>query len=135
LLTPETFLTTKKNNEKDSHRRDGGHSPHSRDDGNNYFNGHFKSILMYSETEEKTKGNPIASNRFRWQTYTKDTDEPMDSEWSQFKGEAIKQGARYLVKQFAKFGKDDMVVKVFNEMNYKSKPTVIILDEAYKILR
>jgi hypothetical protein len=32
--------------EKDSHRRDGGHSPHSRNDGNNYFNGHFKSILM-----------------------------------------------------------------------------------------
>jgi hypothetical protein len=31
--------------EEDSHRRDGGHSPHSRDDGNNYFNGHFKSIL------------------------------------------------------------------------------------------
>jgi hypothetical protein len=32
--------------EKNSHRRDGGHSPHSRNDGNNYFNGHFKSILM-----------------------------------------------------------------------------------------
>jgi hypothetical protein len=32
--------------EENSHRRDGGHSPHSRNDGNNYINGHFKSILM-----------------------------------------------------------------------------------------
>ena len=31
------------------------------------------------DTEETKKGNPIASMRFRWQTYTKDTDEPMES--------------------------------------------------------
>jgi hypothetical protein len=35
--------------EENSHRRDGGHSPHSRNDGNNYFNGHFKSTLMVTD--------------------------------------------------------------------------------------
>lgn len=86
------------------------------------------------EKEETRKGNPIASNRFRWQTYTKDTDEPMESEWEQFKWDAIRHAAKYLIRQFNKFGKDDMNVKVFNEMNYKSKPTVITLQDAYKIV-
>ncbi len=80
------------------------------------------------------QGNPIASMRFRWQTWTKDTDEPMESEWEQFKNVAIRVGARYLIGQFHKWGKDDMVVKVFNEMNYKAKPTVITLQDAYKII-
>jgi hypothetical protein len=85
-------------------------------------------------TEEIKKGNPIATMRFRWQTFTKDTDEPMESEWEQFKADAIKLAARDLVRNFNKWGKDDMVVKIFNEMNYKSKPTVITLQDAYKIL-
>ncbi len=86
------------------------------------------------ETEQVKKGNPIATMRFRWQTYTKDTDEPMDSEWEQFKNVAIRQAAKYLIRCFNKWGKDDMNVKVFNEMNYKSKPTVITLQDAYKIV-
>ncbi len=85
--------------------------------------------------EEKIKGNPIASMRFRWQTWSKHTDEPYESEWSQLKSDAIKQAARHLVYQYKKFGVDDMVVKIFNEMNYKQSPTVITLDDAYKILR
>jgi hypothetical protein len=86
------------------------------------------------ETEQVKKGNPIATMRFRWQTYAKEPDEPMESEWEQFKNVAIRQGAKYLVRCFNKFGKDDMNVKVFNEMNYKSKPTVITLQDAYKII-
>lgn len=86
------------------------------------------------ETEEIKKGNPIATMRFRWQTFTKDTDEPMESEWEQFKADAIRLAARDLIRNFNKWGKDDMVVKVFNEMNYKSKPTVITLQDAYKII-
>lgn len=86
------------------------------------------------ETEEIKKGNPVASMRFRWQTYGKHNDEPYESEWEQFKADAIRLGARYLIKCFDKWGKDDMVVKVFNEMNYKSKPTVITLQDAYKII-
>lgn len=89
---------------------------------------------MNYESEEKRKGNPIAANRFRWQTWTKDTDEPMESEWAQDKSEAIKQAARYLVREIKRFGKDDMVVKVFNEMNYKRPPTIITLEQAYKII-
>lgn len=85
------------------------------------------------ETEEIKRGNPIARMRFRWQTYTKDTDEPMESEWEQLKNDAVKHAANYLIRQFNKFGKDDMIVKVFNEMNYKQKPTVITLQDAYKI--
>lgn len=83
---------------------------------------------------ETKRGNPIASNRFRWQTYTKDTDEPMESEWAQFKNDAIRLAAKYLVKQFDKFGKDDMVVKIFNEMMYKQPPMVITLDDARRII-
>lgn len=86
------------------------------------------------ETEEIKKGNPIASMRFQWQTYTKDTDEPMESEWEQFKKDAIRQGAKYLIRCFNKWGKDDMVVKVFNCMNWKQEPTVITLQDAYKII-
>jgi hypothetical protein len=82
---------------------------------------------------EIVKGNPIASMRFRWQTYSKDTDEPLESEWAQFKSDAIKCASRYLIRQFNKFQKDDMIVKVFNEMNYKQKPTIITLADAYKI--
>lgn len=90
--------------------------------------------FTYSGKEESKKGNPIAQMRFRWQTYTKDTDEPMESEWAQFKNDAIRQGAKCLIRCFNKWGKDDMNVKVFNEMNYKSKPTVITLQDAYKII-
>lgn len=86
------------------------------------------------ETAEIKKGNPVASMRFRWQTFTKDTDEPMESEWEQLKTDAIRLGARDLIRNFNKWGKDDMVVKVFNEMNYKQKPTVITLQDAYKII-
>lgn len=85
------------------------------------------------ETEDIRRGNPIASNRFRWQTYTIDTDEPMESEWDATKQDAINHAAKYLIKQFNKFKKDDMVVKVFNEMNYKAKPTIITLQDAYRL--
>lgn len=88
----------------------------------------------YDNEDEPKKGNPIAKNRYRWQTWTKDTDEPMESEWEQFKDVAIRVAARYLIRQFNKFGKDDMNVKVFNEMNYKQEPTVITLQDAYKIV-
>jgi hypothetical protein len=84
------------------------------------------------EEDKPKKGNPLAQNRFRWQTWSKDTDEPLESEWSQTKAEAVRLSSRYLIRQFEKFGKDDMVVKIFNEMNYKSKPTIITLEEAYK---
>lgn len=81
------------------------------------------------------KGNPIASMRFRWQTYTNDAEDyPLESEWAQTKYEAIRLSARYLIREFEKFKKDDMVVKIFNEMNYKQKPTVITLTDAYKIV-
>lgn len=80
-----------------------------------------------------TPGNPIASMRFRWQTYNA-VDEPMESEWSQHKEDAIKCAARCLVREFEKFGVTDMVVKVFNEMNYKQQPVIITLDEAKKII-
>lgn len=76
--------------------------------------------------DKANKGNPIASMRFRWQTYTKDTDEPLESEWEQFKSAAI--------KQFDKFKKDDIIVKVFNEMNYTKKPVVITLQDAYNLI-
>lgn len=89
---------------------------------------------LEEQTEEKyKKGNPIAQNRFRFQTWTKDTDEPLESEWAQLKKDAIRLAACLLVREFEKFGKDDMVVKIFNEMNYKQKPTVITLEEARKI--
>lgn len=77
------------------------------------------------------KGNPIASMRYRYQTYTKDTDEPLESEWEQIKKDAIKHGANVLISEYRKFGKDDMVVKVFNEMNHNEPPVVITLDEAF----
>lgn len=88
---------------------------------------------MHMETDEKRKGNPIATCRFRWQTYTKVEDYPLESEWEQFKSIAIMVAARYLIRQFNKFKKDDMIVKVFNEMNYKAKPTIITLDDAYRL--
>ncbi|MGI8600287.1 MAG: hypothetical protein ACR2KB_13630, partial [Chitinophagaceae bacterium] len=90
--------------------------------------------VIKKQTEETKKGNPIATMRFRWQTYTKDTDEPLESDWSKLKYDAIRCAAKYLIRQFNKFKKDDMVVKVFNEMNYKEKPTVITLQNAYKIV-
>lgn len=86
------------------------------------------------DKEETKKGNPIAQNRFRWQTWTKDTDEPMESEWAQSKSEAVRLAEKYLIKQFEKFGKDDMIVKVFNEMNYKQKPTIITLESALQTI-
>jgi hypothetical protein len=92
------------------------------------------TTVKHTEDESIRKGNPIASMRFRWQTYSKDTDVPYESEWSQLKNDAIRQGARYLISQFEKFGKDDLVVKVFNEMNYKQKPTVITLEDARQII-
>ena len=84
--------------------------------------------------EEKRKGNPIASARFRWQVYMKDEDYPMESEWEQFENVAIKVGARYLIRNFEKFKKDDIVVKVFNEMNWQRSPKIITLQDAYKII-
>lgn len=78
------------------------------------------------------KGNPIAQNRFRYQTWSKDTDEPYESEWTETKDEAIKAAHRVLLREFTKFGVTDMVVKVFNEMNYKQKPIVITLEDAQK---
>lgn len=84
--------------------------------------------------QRNKRGNPIAEMRFRWQTWTKDTDEPLESEWSQLKKDAMWHAAKYLVRQFEKFQKDDMVVKVFNEMNHKQKPTIITLDDARRIL-
>lgn len=81
------------------------------------------------------KGNPIASMRFRWQTYTKDTDEPMESEWEQLKSDAVKHGKNYLKWHYKKFGSDDMVVKVFNEMNRNQMPIVITLKDALVVLK
>lgn len=86
------------------------------------------------EEDKPRKGNPIASMRYRWQTYTKDTDLPCESEWEQLKQDAIYQGAKCLVKQNTKFGTDDLVVKVFNCMNHKEKPVVITLEFAKQIL-
>lgn len=86
------------------------------------------------EPEKVKNGNPIARNRFRWQTYTKETDEPMESEWEQFKNVAIQQAAKYLIRNFNKWGIDDINVKVFNEMNHMSRPTVITLQDALKII-
>lgn len=85
------------------------------------------------ETEEETKkGNPIARMRFRYQSYTKDTDEPCQSEWCQLKSDAIKYACMELVRDFKKFGKDEIVMKVFNEMNHKQPPIVITLEYALK---
>lgn len=87
------------------------------------------------ETEDEVKkGNPIASMRFRYQSYTKDTDEPCQSEWCQLKSDAIKYACQDLVRDFKKFGKDDIVMKVFNEMNYKQPPIVITLEYALKFV-
>lgn len=85
------------------------------------------------EESETRKGNPIAQNRYRYQTYTKDTDEPLQSEWAQFKNDAIKWGALELIRDFEKTGTDNIIVKVFNDMNRKAKPVVITLEEALKI--
>lgn len=79
------------------------------------------------------QGNPIAGMRFRWQTYDAN-DQPMSSEWSQLKADAIRCAARCLVREFEKFGVTDMTVKVFNEMNYKQAPVIITLEDARKIL-
>lgn len=92
-----------------------------------------KNMDYELQKEETKKGNPIASNRFRWQTYTKATDDACESEWASTKDEAVRLAARDLIRQFEKFKKDDLIVKIFNEMNYKSKPTIITLDDAYKI--
>ena len=82
--------------------------------------------------EDFKRGNPIAQNRFRWQTYSKDGIEPYESEWTQLKSNAIKQAEKWLIRSFEKCGKDDMIVKVFNEMNHQQAPTVITLQDAYK---
>ena len=76
--------------------------------------------------------NPAAEFRFRFQTYTKDDDIPCESEWFQLKADAIRCGKRELVRQFTKFGKDDLIVKVFNEMNSKQQPIIITLEDALK---
>jgi hypothetical protein len=87
----------------------------------------------YTEPEDKPKrGNPIAQFRYRWQTYN-EKDEPMESEWSQIKSDAIKCAARDLIREHKKFGVTDMTVKIFNEMNYKEAPIVMTLEDAYKI--
>lgn len=93
-----------------------------------------KHTLGFDDPDIK-KGNPIASNRFRWQTYIKVTDEPMESEWDATKEDAKIHAAKYLIKQFDKFKVDDMVVKIFNEMNYKEKPIIITLEDAYEIIK
>lgn len=82
------------------------------------------------ESKTVRKGNPIAEFRFRYQTYTKSTDEPLESEWCQLKNDAVKDAKRTLVRQYKKFGVTDMVVKIFNEMNRKQEPIVITLEEA-----
>lgn len=79
------------------------------------------------------KGNPIASCRFRFQMFDKE-DYPLESEWTQFKSDAIKCAARWLIKDAEKWGNTGEVIKVFNEMNWKLKPTVITLYDAYKII-
>lgn len=85
---------------------------------------------MDSKNETVRKGNPIAEFRFRHQTYIKSTDEPLESEWCQLKEDAIKDAKRRLIHQYKRFGETDMIVKVFNEMNYKQAPVVITLEEA-----
>lgn len=84
--------------------------------------------------EPPKRGNPIAQNRFRWQTYSIDGNDPYESEWTQLKSDAVKQAARWLIRSFEKWGKDDMIVKVFNEMNSRQAPTVITLEDAYKMI-
>ena len=86
---------------------------------------------MTEQVTEIKKGNPIASMRFRWQTYTKDTDEPLESEWARTERDAIISAQSYLIRQYKKFGKDELVVKVFNEMNYKKPPFIITLQDAF----
>lgn len=80
------------------------------------------------------KGNPIASCRFRWQTFDKVHDYPFESEWDSTRADAIRNAAKYLIKEFNRFGKDDIVVKIFNEMNTGQKPTIITLEQSYKII-
>lgn len=81
---------------------------------------------------EPRKGNPIASMRWRYQSYTKDTDEPCESEWAPTKANAIELAKWNLLREFKKFGKDDIVMKVYNEMNHKQPMIVITLDEVLK---
>lgn len=38
---------------------------------------------------ETKKGHPVASMRFRWQTYDKHNGTPYESEWEQIKQDAI----------------------------------------------
>lgn len=96
----------------------------------------FNEITKWqNETQEETrKGNPIARFRFRYQTFTIPEDYPLESEWEQFKDVAIRCAAKTLIHNFKKFGRDDLVCKVFDEMNHKKAPYVITLQKAYKLL-
>lgn len=87
---------------------------------------------MFETTEDIKKGNPVAQNRYRWQTWGKYTDEPYESDWCQFKKDAIRCAEKYLIRQFNKFQKDDIVVKIFNEMNYRELPMIITLEDALR---
>lgn len=72
--------------------------------------------------------------RFRWQIFSKDGENGYESEWEQFKAVAIKLAARDLVRNFERSSVDNIIAKVFNEMNSKQPPVVITLDDARKIL-
>lgn len=76
--------------------------------------------------ENNKKGNPIASMRFRAQSWTIDDDMPYESEWFQLMDDAIKYAKRVLKDDFHKAGnKNLIVIKIFNEMNYKQPPVII----------
>jgi hypothetical protein len=85
------------------------------------------------ENDER-RGNPSARMRYQWQTYSLDGETPYESEWAQTKEEAIRQSAKHLIWAFNKWGKDDMIIKIFNNMNHKKEPIVLTLADARKVI-
>lgn len=82
----------------------------------------------------KRRGHPTAQMRFRYQTYLIEGDYPLESEWTQFKSDAIRFAAKDLIREFNKTGTDTIITKVYNEMNRKQPPIVITLEMANNLI-
>lgn len=76
------------------------------------------------------KGNPMSEMRFRRSIFINGSDDSLDSEWEATRDDAIKHGAKSLIRKFEKFGETNLIVKIFNEMNHKQKPIVITFRDA-----
>jgi uncharacterized protein involved in tellurium resistance len=89
-----------------------------------------KRKFMYHKNESITRGNPMVGMRFRWQTWTVKDDSPLESEWSQTKSIAIYEAEKHLLFIYNQFGENDVVVKIFNEMNHNQPPVIVTLEQA-----